>query len=1536
MIVFPLVLRHQVTKLQASGQDLGSNMLFGTRLGFSGTPSDVLPYQLRPCHYEPESEAKIINVLTSNTNVTFEVVIDSRVESLLNHIATANPSYNALIDSGALITGLSNEQVARALLEKGLKDKEACVFINSDDVKMVVDRSGGPPIPLSRAGVSVDHVFTFYDQVHTTGMDIKQSINACALVTLGKDMTWRDFAQGCWRMRGLGKGQTVHVLITKEVQKLICDVNSGNGDSLKVEMSPLRIFTWLLYNTLISEQLQYMQSSQQNIYHFWRQRSFQLLLESFARNRPVPPNPEEVDPSSPLLFSRFDGENLKFNEKEITDILERNRNFLPKIQEKNQDQMEDEELDTEEIEVPEDFQAVATTLHNLIAELMELNMSPKHQQLWMNQVLALQSKPNADTFKETYILGKRLSKRYQPKNEPPPPAVVIPPPENHPTTHSYSNPVVLRECIKIFQEPVNLDSALQIQKTQSWTNQLELQINNMLTFLVDVADKNNLMQIFKEMKEFHYDDVNSQQNVKNKDYNAEMVQEQEQEREQQREKKTDNHHLNNLTTQTHYWRYSDLFDGNILKLFYPLREFSFPNPLPFPESLYVSPNHTLFLASSQSQYRLKNVTVLLIWSPNSLSIDKTTSNDPSPQPKDQIQNSTPTKWLVSIITLKEASVIRHLLYSAHLPSSNVYLVTTNGIWLTLPPISPLNVNKEIQSARFFNAGIKFSVSELLEILAGLKEAPEMERKAFFEKVLGARRRTNMGWENSTVAQVWKNRDDTTLTKIRDNGKIIRDKILKSGKTLSTFFQENDVDSDGFISVTDILTVLKGLSVDIPDNTLAELITLADQNMDGYLNLRDFLSQFSMDAEEIEIKNNVEEAKQQKQLDNKPSFIHRHTKSVKFLPSTKKKSTTNQREFRGVSEIGQVSLVSGLSLVISEDNLVYTNNKNTAQVSFSGDMAKQDILPFFTKWSSESTTVSSNWVYLNWGVWYYEVTIVEISNNTSLNGVIGWGEQDTQEQERWIVGIGDDGRIWGTDETNLATKFMEKWTTGDVLCCAVDIDNRECYFTLNGEWSDISKRKIPIPSGKRGISPVALFNCNLRFRMNFGEYPFSYNPLPQFHSLHEWICAAREYVFSQVNKKILGQIYALSGSSVIQISHRSISNTRRSGFPSIALGGVIAVRGKWYYEIILQSDAVAQIGWTDLFFKANSKAGFGVGDDKHSWAYDGNRLVLWHGEMYAKKWGIRWRTGDVIGCAADLDNRTLSFSHNGKWDKPMGVAYKNISFVGGLQPALVCARDFMCRMNFAEAGSPFSYSPPSPEYRPVADLLSFYQSAKDLDSSIKSRLDLQPEKPKKQENGLRTGVKVRSGVRDASIENTDGKIVIMATNNYPTIVIEGCLVTKGHFYYEVVLQRPKTKTNNKIVEEAFAVVGIVNRKFIGSSTLAKGVGDDVHSWGLNNLGLSSGAANNWTLKATKTDHELNVKPLVFGCSINIEGKEIVWNWTDDVAFYTSKENIETPFGWNPAISIQSGVQADINIGGQPFLLPIPEGAQPLIQIYNSNQ
>jgi hypothetical protein len=101
---------------------------FGTRLGFSGTPSNILPAQLLPCHFEPGSEAKIIDVLTNPEVASILSLEEDQPTTsedsegkeerdnslrLLKKIATSN--YNVLIDTGALITGMSNEEVRTIL-----------------------------------------------------------------------------------------------------------------------------------------------------------------------------------------------------------------------------------------------------------------------------------------------------------------------------------------------------------------------------------------------------------------------------------------------------------------------------------------------------------------------------------------------------------------------------------------------------------------------------------------------------------------------------------------------------------------------------------------------------------------------------------------------------------------------------------------------------------------------------------------------------------------------------------------------------------------------------------------------------------------------------------------------------------------------------------------------------------------------------------------------------------------------------------------------------------------------------------------------------------------------------------------------------------------------------------------------------------------------------------------------------------------------------------------------------------------------------
>ena len=195
--------------------------------------------------------------------------------------------YNALIDTGALITGYSNFQVAKYLLMNGLRNRgiDGIVYLDELDRKMVLVAATDRSVKLEECGIDLNRRFVFYDQIHTTGMDIKHAPNARALITLGKDMVFRDLAQGAYRMRGIGKGQTLDYFIIPEISRLIEKTASKSRSSQNPDVTNLQlsdILIWLLLNSMRSEKLQYNQLVLQNAANVFRKQGFQVLSQGAA------------------------------------------------------------------------------------------------------------------------------------------------------------------------------------------------------------------------------------------------------------------------------------------------------------------------------------------------------------------------------------------------------------------------------------------------------------------------------------------------------------------------------------------------------------------------------------------------------------------------------------------------------------------------------------------------------------------------------------------------------------------------------------------------------------------------------------------------------------------------------------------------------------------------------------------------------------------------------------------------------------------------------------------------------------------------------------------------------------------------------------------------------------------------------------------------------------------------------------------------------------------------------------------------------
>jgi Ca2+-binding EF-hand superfamily protein len=174
--------------------------------------------------------------------------------------------------------------------------------------------------------------------------------------------------------------------------------------------------------------------------------------------------------------------------------------------------------------------------------------------------------------------------------------------------------------------------------------------------------------------------------------------------------------------------------------------------------------------------------------------------------------------------------------------------------------------------------------------------------------------------------------------------------------------------------------------------------------------------------------------------------------------------------------------------------------------------------------------------------------------------------------------------------------------------------------------------------------------------------------------------------------------------------------------NVVLSNVALTTGKWYYEVrivrgVLSSSQVfhSTVGWADTHFSGNHGS-ISAGDDRFSWGMDVAEGAVYH-DNQGRMFGRPLREGDVLGVAANLDHGILSFSVNGSWNAPLGVAFggqangnEQIAFVGGLRPVISVAPGLEVEPTFSGG---FEYPPPTADFRGVASVLtrpdaSYYQ------------------------------------------------------------------------------------------------------------------------------------------------------------------------------------------------------------------------------------
>lgn len=118
------------------------------------------------CVYQMGDDAKMLKVMTDPLVVSKQMLpTEWSVQSLLQAVASMSPLAHALIDTGALITGLNNKEVAEQLISLLPEEMEGVVYLEQGGHKKILLRVGRKAMDLERCGVPKERRFSFFDQV---------------------------------------------------------------------------------------------------------------------------------------------------------------------------------------------------------------------------------------------------------------------------------------------------------------------------------------------------------------------------------------------------------------------------------------------------------------------------------------------------------------------------------------------------------------------------------------------------------------------------------------------------------------------------------------------------------------------------------------------------------------------------------------------------------------------------------------------------------------------------------------------------------------------------------------------------------------------------------------------------------------------------------------------------------------------------------------------------------------------------------------------------------------------------------------------------------------------------------------------------------------------------------------------------------------------------------------------------------------------------------------------------------------------------
>tara|TARA_R110002003_G_scaffold23_3_gene1108 strand:+ start:1361 stop:6781 length:5421 start_codon:yes stop_codon:yes gene_type:complete len=235
-LVFPKELRQFMSKLSASGWDMGAAKTNPTT-GFSGTKDTmhVLPLAVKHLDLPSQSHVNALVLAYLLDTSSVELLPPRTTSTDAEHVLAAStriqPEVRVILDCGAAILEQSNRQVVESWLALSDPIQIHAAIYFEDNQLTVLDRTGRiESLQTSPFAKQLDVCVVYLDEANTRGTDLKLPRHYRACLTLGNALSKDKLIQGCMRMRQLGKGQSVAFLVPEEIATKIYQLTSNDFD----------------------------------------------------------------------------------------------------------------------------------------------------------------------------------------------------------------------------------------------------------------------------------------------------------------------------------------------------------------------------------------------------------------------------------------------------------------------------------------------------------------------------------------------------------------------------------------------------------------------------------------------------------------------------------------------------------------------------------------------------------------------------------------------------------------------------------------------------------------------------------------------------------------------------------------------------------------------------------------------------------------------------------------------------------------------------------------------------------------------------------------------------------------------------------------------------------------------------------------------------------------------------------------------------------------------------------------------------------